>query len=77
MNATHAALIQTTEANGIALLALTDGWDTAQLVEFIPADDAEDTVDAEQVVLAQGLTVADDWELTQFEGHEVLAAEVA
>ena len=71
MNVTHAALIQTTEANGIALLA------GSQLVEFIPADDVEDTVDAEQVVLAEGLTVTDDWELMQFEGQEVLAAEVA
>ena len=71
MNVTHAALIQTTEANGIALLA------GSQLVEFIPADDVEDTVDAEQVVLAAGLTVTDDWELMQFEGQEVLAAEVA
>lgn len=71
MNVTHAALIQTTEANGIALLA------GSQLVEFIPADDVEDTVDAEQVVLAEGLTVTDDWELMQFDGQEVLAAEVA
>ena len=71
MNVTHAALIQTTEANGIALLA------GSQLVEFIPADDVEDTVDAEQVVLAEGLTVTDDWELMQYEGQEVLAAEVA